>query len=59
MHTYEATIEYQEPRQAVVTIETPKEISLVDAEDMIMEEFEEQYPEALEPEVVGEVKEVH
>lgn len=58
MYTYEGTIEYNEPKTAVVTIETPKSISLVEAEDLIMDEFEEQYPEAEAAEVVGEVKEL-
>lgn len=59
MFTYEATVAYNEPRNAVVTIEVPKTMSLVEAEDLIMEEFEEQYPEAIDPEVVGEVKELN
>ena len=58
MNTYEATVAYSMPMTAVVTIETPKEISLVEAEDLIMEEFDNNYPEAIEPDVIGEVKEL-
>lgn len=59
MYTYEATVAYNDPRTATVTIETPNTMSLVEAEDLIMEEFEEQYPEAVDPEVVGEVRELN
>ena len=59
MHTYEATIAYNEPRTAVVTVEAPNTMSLIEAEDLVMEEFEEQYPEALDAEVLGEVKELN
>ena len=59
MFTYEGTVAYSEPRQAVITIETPNSISLGEAEDMIMEEFEENYPESMDAEVVGEVKELN
>lgn len=59
MNTYEATIEYNEPRTATVTIEVPNSISLVEAEDLIMDEFEEQYPEAEGAELIGEVKELN
>jgi len=59
MYTYEGTIAYNEPRTAAVTIDTPKAVSLVEAEDMILEEFENSYPEAIDPELVGEVKDIN
>lgn len=59
MHTYEATIQYNEPRTATITVEAPNSMSLVEAEDLIMEEFEDQYPEAVDAEIVSEVKELN
>lgn len=59
MYTYEATVQYEEPRTAVITVETPKTLSSTEIEDLVMEEFEEAYPEAIDPEIVGEVKELN
>lgn len=55
MFTNEVTIAYNEPRTATITVETKDVLSDVELEDMAMDEFEEQYPEAVDVEVM-EVK---
>lgn len=55
MYTNEVTIAYSEPRTTVITLETKDLMSDVELEDMAVEEFEENYPEAVDIEVI-EVK---
>lgn len=55
MYTHEVTIAYSEPRTATITLETKDMMSDVELEDMAIEEFEDQYPEAVDVEVM-EVK---
>lgn len=58
MHTHEVTINYVEPRTAKITVETKDVMSEVEIEDLAMEEFEDQYPEGIEPDVI-EVKTIN
>lgn len=55
MYANEVTIAYNEPRAATITLETKELLSDVELEDMAMDEFEENYPEAEDVEVI-EVK---
>ena len=52
MHINEVVIQYNEPRTTIITLETKDVLSDVELEDMAMDEFEEQYPEAADVEVV-------
>lgn len=57
MYTNEVVISYSEPRTATITLETKDILSDVELEDMAIEKFEENYPEAVDVEVV-EVKHI-
>lgn len=56
MQTHEVTINYNEPRIATITVDTPDNHTIPDIEDLAIEQFEEQYPEAIDLEIL-EVKE--
>lgn len=56
MHTHEIIIEYSEPRTTTITIDTPDEISSLEIEDLALAQFEEQYPDAMDVDIV-EVRE--
>lgn len=43
-----------EPKMVTITLETPNALSGVEAEDLAIKEFEEQYPDLVDP-IVEEV----
>ena len=49
MHTSEVKIRAFEPKYVTITLETPNLLSTVEAEDMALKEFEDQYPEMVDP----------
>jgi hypothetical protein len=48
MYVQKVKVKYWEPKMAEILLETPNHLSSVEAENMALEEFKEQYPEALD-----------
>jgi len=48
MFTQQVKVKYWEPKMATIVLETPNRLTSVEAENMALEEFKEQYPEALD-----------
>lgn len=53
---YKTTVKLRafEPKYVNITLETPERLSGTEAEDMAVKEFEEQYPELVDP-IIEEV----
>jgi hypothetical protein len=51
-------VKYWEPKLATITLETPNRLSGIEAEEMAIHEFGEQFPEGQDP-VVEEVIELN